>query len=303
MDALRVLFDRPKLLAMNLGLFGLGTLVATERFRILLGLANVRVSFRALYPLQMTAYFFNVVIPGNIGGDVVKALYVARDEPKEKRTTIVLLAFVERLIGVAALVLMAAIIMLVRPSVWSDPLLRPFAVAVMVIGTGTFLGGTLALVIVQMAGRKLDQYTSGPTRLSKLLNRLVGSMRLLAADPRRLLVALGLSMVQHAFAMFYFTMLTDALLQRSVPFAAVSTVFPLGLLSLMLPISPAGVGVGHLVFKHLFQAIGLPSGATVFNVYLFGQITPCLLGVFPFLALKRRGALVTEVPPDAPPAS
>jgi len=44
----------------------------------------------------------------------------------------------------------------------------------------------------------------------------------------------------------------------------------------------------------LFEAIGLSGGATVFNVYLLGQIVPCLLGIFPFLTLRRRGELPTE---------
>lgn len=299
MSALGILFERPKLLAMNLGFFTFGVFISTLRFRVLLGLADVRISLRALLPLQMTANFFNVVIPGNIGGDVVKALYVARDEPKEKRTTIVLIAFVERLLGVSALVLVATVIALVRPAVWSDPLLRPLATAVVAIGTATLVGGTVALVVVRMAGHRLDAYTSGPSRLSKLLNQLVASMRLLSADPRRLLVSLALSMTTHALAMAYFTVLTEVLLETHVPYSAVATVFPLGLLTLMIPISPAGLGVGHVAFKRLFEAIHLSGGATVFNVYLLGQITPCLLGVFPFLALKRRGALPTAMPEDA----
>jgi uncharacterized protein (TIRG00374 family) len=291
MGALSVLIEKPWLLAMDLGLFGFGAIVATLRFRVLLGLADVRISSRALFPLQMTAYFFNVVIPGNIGGDVVKALYVARDEPKEKRTTILLVAFVERLLGLAALILMGTLVVLVRPAVWADPLLRPLATAVALLGVATLVGGAAALIIVRKAGSKLDQYTSGPTRLSKLLNQLVASMRLLSAGPQRLLAALGLSMVSHALAMAFFTVLTRVLLERAVPYPAVATVYALGLLTMMLPISPSGLGVGHVAFKRLFEAIGLAGGATVFNVYLLGQITPCLLGIFPFLALKRRGEL------------
>jgi uncharacterized membrane protein YbhN (UPF0104 family) len=116
-------------------------------------------------------------------------------------------------------------------------------------------------------------------------------MRLLSAGPQRLLAALGLSMVSHALAMAFFTVLTRVLLERAVPYPAVATVYALGLLTMMLPISPSGLGVGHVAFKRLFEAIGLAGGATVFNVYLLGQITPCLLGIFPFLALKRRGEL------------
>lgn len=299
MGKLRIFVDRPWLLAMDLGLFTTGALIATVRFRVLLGLAKVEAPLSTLFRLQMTAFFFNVVIPGNIGGDVVKALYVARDAPKEKRTTILLVVFVERLLGVAALVMLGALITLLQPRLWADPLLRPPATVIAIIGGLTLVGGLLGLLIVRKAGARLDAYTSGPSKLSKLLNQLVASMRLVSAGPRRLVVALGLSMAFHALGMAFFTVLTQALLERDVPYSSVATVFPLGLLTLVLPISPSGLGVGHEAFRRLFEAIGLSGGATVFNVYLLGQITPCLLGVFSFLSLKRKGELPTEMPPEA----
>lgn len=306
--ALRVLFDRPSLLAMDLGLFALGATVATLRFRVLLGIADVAVPFFTVLRLQMTAFFFNTVIPGSVGGDLVKALYVARDAPKEKRTTILLIAFVERLLGLVALVLMGTLVTLARPGIWADPLLRPLATVVAALGGATLFGGALALLVVRKAGARLDAYTSGPSKISKLLNQLVASMRLLSAGPKRLFVALALSMAFHALGMAFFTVLTKALLDRDVPYSSVATVFPLGLLTLALPISPSGLGVGHVAFKRLFEAIGLAGGATVFNVYLLGQIVPGLLGVFPFLSLRRRGELPTndataDAAPAAPPSS
>ena len=37
--------------------------------------------------------------------------------------------------------------------------------------------------------------------------------------------------------------------------------------------------------------IGIRGGATVFNVYLVGQLVLCPLGVFPYLTLRRSGRL------------
>jgi glycosyltransferase 2 family protein len=294
--SLRILVDRPLLLLLNLGVFGLGAVIGTVRFRILLGLARVEASFGTLFRLQMTAFFFNVVIPGNIGGDVLKALYVARDSPPEKRTSILLLTFIERLLGLVALILMGGLVTLLRGSaIFSDPLFRPLALTVVLLGAATIAGGTLSLLFVRYAGARLDRHTSGPSKIAKVLNQLVSSARLVSAGPGRILAALGLSMVFHAGAMGYFTILTRAVLETDTPLSAIATVFPLGLLSLMLPISPAGLGVGHVAFKRLFEAIGLAGGASVFNVYLLGQLAPCLLGVFPFLGLRRRG----ELPPEA----
>lgn len=299
MRALGIYFERPALLLANLALFVGGAVIATSRFGVLLGLAGVRVRFGTLFRLQMSAMFFNVVIPGNIGGDVMKALYVARDASKEKRTTIVLVAFVERLIGLASLLILGAIITLARPSVWSDPLLKKLALPVTALGAATLFGGALAIFVVQKAGSHLDRFTSGPSKLAKLLNQLVLSMRLVSAGPRRLVIALLLSMSFHALCMAFFTVLTEALLHSTISYSAVATVFPLGLLSLLLPISPSGLGVGHYAFERLFAAIGLSGGATVFNVYLLGQILPCLVGVFWFLSLKRSGELPAEMPSES----
>lgn len=300
--ALRVMIDRPWLLAATLGLFLLSAIVATLRWAALLRIAGVRPPLPRLFQLQLTALFFNVVIPGNVGGDVVKALYVARDAPAEKRTTILLIVFVERLLGLGGLVTMATLVTALRGSaLWADPLLRPLATTVAILGAATVLGPAVFLVVMNRAGSRLGGWTSGTTAIAKLLGRVVAALRLLSAGPRWLFAALGLSMAMHGITMSYFTVLTHVLTNQDVPYSAIATVFPLGLLTMILPISPSGLGVGHVAFDRLFAAIGLHGGATVFNVYLLGQIAPCLLGVFPYLALRKQGAVPTE-PTEAPTA-
>lgn len=292
--ALGVLFERPSLLAFDLGLFFLGACIGTFRYQTLLRIADVRVSFRTMFTLQMTALFFNVVIPGNIGGDVVKALYVARDAAPEKRTTILLLTFVERLLGLSSLILVGGVVCVVQPSVWSHALLRPMATIVVALAGALIVGGSVALVLVRMLGGRLDRYTSGPSKVSKLLNQLVASLRIVSEGPKEIVIALLVSTLFHFGAIGLFTMLTNEILHTDTAYSAVATVFPLGLLSLMLPISPAGLGVGHVAFQKLFEAIGIQGGATVFNVFVLGQNAPAILGVIPFLTLKKRGELPTE---------
>lgn len=299
MGALKVLVQKPWLLAMDLGVFVAAAVCATLRWRALLTLANVHQPFLRLLSLQLTATFFNVVIPGNVGGDVVKALYVARDADPRSRTTILLIVFIERLLGLGGLVTTAFLVTLLRgPTLWNDPLLRPMASMVALVGLATVIGPMIFLTVIRRAGDRIETYTSGTSKLAKLLNQLVAAFRLLAAGPRRLVEALVISMVLHALAMGYFTVLTRVVGGYDVGYFAIATIFPLGLLTMVIPIAPAGLGVGHVAFDRLFAAIGLSggaaSGATIFNVYLLGQILPALVGVVPYIALRRRGAL-----PDA----
>ena len=97
----------------------------------------------------------------------------------------------------------------------------------------------------------------------------------------------------------WFTILTRAATGQEAPISSVATVFPLGLLTLVIPISPAGMGVGHVAFDRLFTAIGLTGGATVFNMFILGQMVPCLFGVIPYLLMRRSGELPTTAPSDA----
>jgi uncharacterized protein (TIRG00374 family) len=290
--ALSIFLERPVLLVADLALFSFALLTGTLRWRALLAIAGAHVPFWRALRLQLMAQFFNVVVPGNVGGDVVKALYVARDEDPSKRTTILLIVFVERLVGLGALVLVASMVAILKgPLLWQNPQLRQLAMAVAFLGVCTLVGPALFVLAMRRLGDRLETYTTGTTFIAKLANRLVASARLLSAGPKNLLLALGYSMLAHAATIAFFTVLTRVLLSEDVPFSSVATVYPLGILTMVLPISPAGLGVGHVAFDRLFTMIGLHDGATVFNVYLIGVLAPCLLGVFPYLAFRRRGAL------------
>lgn len=139
-----------------------------------------------------------------------------------------------------------------------------------------------------------DTYLLNQIVRSLLAGQLKAAARLVSAGPKNLAIGLGLSMLLHALNMAFFTALTVAITGKDVPFSAVVSIFPFGILTLVLPISPGGIGVGHAAFNTLFKMIGIEGGASVFNAYLVAQIAPALLGAFPYLALKRSHALPSE---------
>ena len=293
--SLDVFINRPLLLLADLGVFAFAILMGSLRWRVLLRLANVRIPLGRAIQLQMTALFFNTAIPGGVGGDLVKSAYAAREAEPGKRPTVFLVVFVERMLGLGGMVIVAGIVILLRgPVLWNNPQLRGMAMVVATLAAITVLAPAILVVIVRTSGGHLERWTSGAGRLSKLASHLVASARLVSAGPKYLAAALGLSMALQGMSMLFFTVLAAAVTARDVPYSAIASVFPLGILTVMVPISPVGVGVGHVAFDRLFALIGLSGGASVFNCYLFGQVLPCLLGAFPYLALKRSHALPTS---------
>jgi hypothetical protein len=293
--ALDVFWHRPLLVAASIGLTLLGVVTGTLRWSVLLRLAGVHIPLGRAMQLQATAIFFNTAIPGNVGGDLVKSGYASREAKPAMRPTVFVIVFVERLLGLAGLVLVAGIAILLRSSELArDPQLRDLAIAVAVLASGAVVGPALFILFVRSSGPRLEKWTSGPSRVAKLAAHLVAAARLVSAGPKNLAIGLALSMLLHALNMAFFTALTVAITGKDVPFSAVVSIFPFGILTLVLPISPGGIGVGHAAFNTLFKMIGIDGGASIFNAYLVAQIAPALLGVFPYLALKRSHALPTE---------
>lgn len=297
---LGLVFERPHLLAILLAQWAFSVAVNGNRWRVLLRIAGIDLPFFRMLQLQLMGLFFAAVVPGNVGGDVMKSLYVARDAAPDKRTSIFLVAFADRFLGLAGLVAIATVICLARGSeVFSDPLLGKPAAVTALLAFGALAGPAALLLAMRFAGARLEAFVSGESRLAKILGQLVATLRLMSTQPGRLLYALALTMTTHASAIAWVTILTRAATGQDASIAAVATVFPLGLLTVVIPISPAGMGVGHVAFDRLYAAIGLTGGATVFNMFILGQMVPCLFGVIPYLLLKRSG----DLPPTEAPSA
>src|SRR4051794_35965804 len=119
--SLDVFINRPLLLLADVGVFAFAILMGSLRWRVLLRLANVRIPLGRAIQLQMTALFFNTAIPGGVGGDLVKSAYAAREAEPGKRPTVFLVVFVERMLGLGGMVIVAGIVILVRgPVLWND---------------------------------------------------------------------------------------------------------------------------------------------------------------------------------------
>jgi uncharacterized protein (TIRG00374 family) len=279
--ALGIFVERPALLGVNLAVFAIGLFVATLRWNVLLRAVDVHLPLRRAVQLQLIGMFFNVAIPGNVGGDVVKAVSVARTEPPDKRAGIYIIPVVERVAGLAGLVAMAMFLMPLSGSMQGG-----LRTTVLLLGFGCLGGAALLMLAARWRGAALAKWVRGTSRLSKFLSNVVAALTLMARRPKAVVWALLLSMLIHGVAMWYFWLLVDLVGGQDAAIGDIASVFPLGMLLIIVPITPSGFGIGHLAFEELLAALGLHSGATIFNVFLIGQIVPCLAGAIPYVALR-----------------
>ena len=89
--------------------FPISLLFVAWRLRYLLSFQDVTITLWESIRLTFLGQFFNQVVPGTVGGDLVKAWYVCKHTPHIP--AVLVTVFVDRLMGLVELVLMAAVML------------------------------------------------------------------------------------------------------------------------------------------------------------------------------------------------
>ena len=275
------------------------TLLCIARWRLLVAAHGVVLGFRRAAELTLIGMFFNVALPGSVTGDFVKAYYVAGESGASDARIVGSVVF-DRLIGVSALVLAAAIAV-------------PFADAPMMqtpcwTGIRAGLAGAATGVAVLFVYLVVVRDDRDPLlRLFRAAERVVPRVgplvrvhegtRLYSRHPRIVLAALGLSGLVH-LCNAVAVMLLARSLGEPVPAIAGMIVVPLGLIASALPILPMGIGAGHAAFAFLFLLAGSARGADVFTLNLIYSLCCGALGGLAYLRFRRLSDRMGATPTD-----
>jgi hypothetical protein len=291
------------------------TCLSILRWYLLMRSVGLVTTSWTVFKLGWIGVFFNNVVPGLTGGDLIKAFYVTRDHPNQ-RTDAVISVIVDRVIGIVALAFIAAVII-------------PFDIeryGEVAAGIYGFLGAT-ALGSVVVLSRRVK------ARLRRLLGRQGegdGSSLLAKIDRAvsmyrnrlgTIAVAMGMSIVVHLLLIvgmrFFGEALAAGALQADGQLAAetlghMETLHTLGLdvycsiipiifMISSLPIAPAGWGVGEAAFQYFFQQVGVGAAAAV-ALSLTYRLTAMLISLLGgvFLALDRKRVVEQAGRPPVP---
>lgn len=264
--------------------------MSTARWKVMLGAVGAHVSFPRAAALQTMALFFNGVVPGNVGGDLIKNHSVLGKQGGK----LVVLMLVERTVGLISLVWTAGLgLLLSAPRLGGDSRLSglaAFIVALMVASVG---GTWLFLAKVPRALDRARPANGGftarlRTKARELAASAVATLTLVRDAKSRVAGAFAISSLMHLGNAAYFLYLARHLGNPEASYGQMLMVFPVGMLSLVVPISVSGLGVGHFMFDELFAILGLQGGANVFNAYTVAQLSLCLLGAIPYLVMRSR---------------
>lgn len=242
--------------ALALLLFVPVPLLAAIRLTWMLKIQQVRLSLWQSIKLTFAGNFFNFALPGMTGGDLIKAYYITRFT--HRKTEAVTTVFLDRVVGLSSLVLMAgAMIIFTR-----DPSqFRQLAAMLGVICAALAVGG---VVVFSRRVRRV-------LRLSALVDRLPMSAQLhrigqatLAVRGHKTLVTLSLliTLVLQTIVIVSATVMARDALAMQGSFTHFFIYVAIGFLISAVPISPPqAVGVMEFFYIQFFTYGGLNSAS------------------------------------------
>jgi uncharacterized membrane protein YbhN (UPF0104 family) len=236
--------------------------VVSCRFKIILDSQGIDVTTIQAVRWSMIGSFFDLAMPSASGGDLVKLGYLANYVGAGHRVRAMVAVGLDRLLGLIGLFLLAFIGSAVGWNILQD---LPARNTVVVVSLSASLG---TLLFLRVAGsRRLNQNHKVDRFLSQHawglhIKKLIASFNSLRERPDCLFVALGLSVINHAFWCASLFCIVKAVGNTVEPMRGF-VVFPLAIFSNIFGVA-GGFGVGTAGFDLIFsQLLAISNGALI----------------------------------------
>lgn len=232
-------------------LIGINLIVCSERWRKLLQSQNLQSSFLETFRLTLIGIFFNYVIPGGVGGDVVKGYYIVRKNPHAKTAAAITVAM-DRFVGLYAMMFLSLFVMFLDwNQVTSQLQLKWIFLLLLALFIGFSLFWTLIFSKRISSNNLIHRLLSGLPKAEHLL-QLYASFAKYSETKKIIFTTFFYSLIAQSMAVVFFMYVGSALGFAQVSLHTYFFVVPIGFMVTAVPISPAGVGVGQTAFYFLF---------------------------------------------------
>lgn len=259
--------------------FGLCLFFVITRWFKLLQAQGVEISFGRATALYLIGQFFNAFLFGATGGDVVKAYYAAVSTPR-KKTEVVATVFIDRLIGMIALIFLAVAVMLVRlPFFLRFPQMR----LALWFNLGLLAATCAGLLVIFRRNllenwawfRRLEQKTA----IGRIVARSYEAFHLCLASPGVVLWTLVVSVASH-MTLIACIMYAGMALNLPLGYVDYLTVFLIINAIAAIPITPGGLGTREMASIYILATLGVDKGsALALSLFIYaGMLIWSLLG-------------------------
>ena len=297
-------------------LVGLGAVCASfVRWYWLVRALDLPFTMRDAFRLGFVGYLFNFVSLGSVGGDLFKAVFVAREQPG-RRAEAVATVVIDRMIGLYSVFLVASAAILWTGSLFSpEPEIR----LICQITVGSTVAGTIAVVIVltpDISRGRLSRALAGLPKVGPVAVRLLTAVRIYSERKYVLLASLLISFVIHGLSTGSYFLIAMALPGNAPTLADHCLIVPLGIVAGATPLPLGGLGATEALVEFMYTHVPTPepvpagAGLLVCLTYRGVTILIALIGAVYYAANRammaqavRNQAAREQQRPTATPAA
>ena len=269
----------------------LNLFLTSYRWKLLLEIkSSKKLPITTITRLTWIGVFFSTVLPGIVTGDIVKLVY-AKDLDKDlSKTYLLTSALMDRIIGLIGLLFILGVFSIIF---YNTLVAKGENVANLIHINFLIFAGIIVFISTLFLPQKIQNafhhLVEKVPVIGKIISNVFKQTWLIGKSPITLLSCLSLSTLIQTTNIFAFWYLAKPFIKGiDLSLEHAFTFIPLGFITTALPISPAGVGVGHAAFDQLFALFGVTNGASLFNLYLICWISVNLLGSVAYLISKTK---------------
>jgi len=277
------------------------TSIQFVRWYILVRALDLPFSLPSAFRLGFIGCFYNAFLPGSVGGDLVKAFYIARDTPG-RRAAAVATVMADRLVGLFGLIWFSA---LIGGSFWLAGNSR-------IVGNAylekiIFVCGVLvaAAVIVWIglgflpASRQeqIDRLFKRIPKFGPTFSELWTVLRTYRQKSKAIYTVIAMTAVVHVGFVFMFHLAVRVFpLVEPGSLPEHFVIAPVGYIAQAFFPAPGGVGGAEFIFGYLYSLLGRPDATGVVGRLTLRVVewSIGLVGLYYFL--RMRSNLVTSEP-------
>ena len=266
------------------------------RWHILLRAVDIEIGLFDTLRLGFMGFLLGFVAPGQIGGDLFKAVFIAREQ-RQRRTAAVATILIDRICGLYGLLLVAAIGLLSTGLAQQNPYVNMVA---RVTYACTILGA-FGITIVLMPGvgqGRAAQFARRLPRVGKLFRRVFHAAKLFQLRKRVLIMIGALSVGVHLMVAFGLYAGAHAIYDDAPTLSQHLIISPISGVAGALPLFPGGAGSYEAAVNILYDlfsgANAKGRGVVVGLMYRFTTIIVAAVGMLFYWIGRREVADVIE---------
>lgn len=288
----KLFWEQPKrwdrlLFAQGIALIAI--LISFARWHALVRAFEIPFSYREALRLGFLGYLLNFVSFGSVGGDLFKAILVAKNKP-EKRPEAVASVLLDRAIGLLGLVILACVCLFIFPRAPLPPILLGIRNASLVVALCSIAALLLCIYAGAWFERLIDWSESIPVA-GETIARMARALRLLRTKPATIL-QLGIYAIGvHSLLGSCIYLISSGVYSSYPTLAEHMMVVPPAMAAGTLPLAPGGLGYQEGALAGLFQQLPLLpagfSGILVATIYRLATLMIAGIGLIYYLGSGR----------------